>query len=236
MNLERDVAEASELAAIRSELAFERDARFAMAEELDLIWEELAKLSSSPISAGTPHPANESKGRSQQAAAERQKWFDTAALLQAGVSEHDAERLRERYEAEQLDELYLRDVATREGWVSSARYRNELRQLQQELRLELGDEDYDRVMYSSGRKNRVAVGDVLQNSVAAAVGLRTGDVIVRYGGELMLSPKELRAATVHGPAAQTTPIDVLRGTETLRFYVPRGPLGIRIVRTRRQPD
>ena len=120
--------------------------------------------------------------------------------------------------------------------MSTPRYRKELQSLQQGMRVELGDEDYDRVMFASGKNNRVAVDDVLQNSAGSAIGLRKGDIILRYDGQLMLSPQELRRATVRGSAEQTTAIDVLRGPETLRFYVPRGPLGVRIGNTRRQPE
>lgn len=232
-----EAIETSELAAIRDELAFERDARIALAEELDLIWAELAELSAvadGPID--PPQPAGRSQQPSKPMARIAQKWFDTASLLKAGIPEHDVERLRELYEAEQLDELYLRDAATREGWVSTPRYRKALQRLKQDLHAELGDEDYDRVKFASGKNNRVEVDDVLQNSAAATIGLRKGDIIVRYDGQLMLSPRDLRAATVRGAAAQTTAIDVLRGSETLRFYVPRGPLGARIGQTRRQPE
>jgi hypothetical protein len=228
----------SQLATIRNELAFERDARFAMAEELDLVWEEFASLSA-PTETDPNAPAPDPPpALPQQQVAQRvpQKWFDSDSLLTAGVSQRDVVRLRELYEAEQLDELYLRDAATREGWLSTPRFRKDLQQLKQDLRVELGDEDYDRVTYASGRYNRVEVDDVLQNSAADTIGLRKGDVIVRYDGQLMLSPPELRRATARGSADQATEIDVLRGSETLRFYVPRGPLGVRIGQTRRPPE
>ncbi len=232
-----EAVETPELTAIRNELAFERDARFAIAEELDQIWAELAKLSAPDGGGAAPQPAGRTQlPPNQTAQPDTKKWFDTASLLEAGVPEHDIERLRERYEAEQLDELYLHDLATREGWVGSPRYRKELFRLNQDLRTELGDNDYDRVTYASGKRNRVAVDDVLQNSPGAAIGLRKGDVIVRYDGQLILSPQELRSATARGSADQTTSIDVLRNTETLRFYVPRGPLGVRIGQTRRPPE
>ncbi len=228
--------EAAELAAIREELAFERDARFAMAEELDLVWAELAKLSPEEQKDGSPPLSSPSAKQSADPhKPSGEKWFDSASLLEAGLPAHEVERLRELYEAEQLEELYLRDVATREGWLSTPRYRKDLQRLKEELRVELGDEDYDRVMYASGKNNRVAVDDVLLNSAAAAAGLRKGDVILRYDGQLMLTPQQLRNATVTGEAERTTAVDVLRGTETMRFYVPRGPLGVRTAQARRPP-
>jgi len=157
-------------------------------------------------------------------------------LLGAGVPETDAERMRAEFEAAQLDELYLSDRATREGWLTTARYRQELAEIRRQLRAELGDEAYDWVQYASGGNNRVLIDDVLQDSPAARAGLRAGDVVVRYAGELVLSPNELRAATVRGTANETTAIDVMRGDEALRLFVPRGPLGARIGRTRRLPE
>jgi len=230
----------ADLDAIRRELAFERDARLAMAEQIDLIWAELAKLSADhPPETATgddaPGPRAEHP-RGQPAQHTDQKWFDTGALVDAGIAAPEAERLRERYENEQLDELYLRDVATREGWISTQRYRKEMQRLKEDLRVDLGDDDYDRVLYASGRNNRVAVDDILQNSAAETAGMRKGDVIVRYDGERVLTPRDLMAATMKGTADSTTAVDVLRGTQTLRFYVPRGPLGVRIGQTRRQPQ
>ena len=52
-------ARTQELAAIRNELAFERDARFALAEELDLIWDELTKLASAGSRIVRPGASNE---------------------------------------------------------------------------------------------------------------------------------------------------------------------------------
>jgi membrane-associated protease RseP (regulator of RpoE activity) len=234
----RDDETAMQLTALRDQMALERETLVAIAEELDQLWEEIGVLSanaSAARDAANPDAAaNASKSAGTRS--RQDQWIDAAAMVAAGMSPTDAARLREMYEAQQLDELYLRDQASREGWISSSRFRSEMGALREALRTELGDEDYDWVMWASGRKNRVEVDDVLQNSAAEAAGIQKGDILVSYGGELMMSPRELRRATLQGRIGDSIAIDVLRGGERIRFYVPAGPLGTRLGTASRQPD
>jgi len=162
--------------------------------------------------------------------------FDVEALLAEGYTEREIRRLRERFDRSQMERLELRNQATREGWAGTRRFGLKLRGARNALREELGDRDYDRMLYASGRPNRVVIQDVLHDSPAERAGLASGDVIVRYGGEPVFDGLDLHGETVTGRRGATTPVDVLRDGEKIRLYVPRGPLGARLRRERRPPD
>jgi S1-C subfamily serine protease len=113
---------------------------------------------------------------------------------------------------------------------------NELADLRARLREEVGDEDYDLVLWATGQENRVIITDVLLTSPARAADLRSGDVIVRYGDEKIFSVSDLQHATRGGEVGDPVTVEVLRGDQELRTYLPRGPLGVRLQSARREPD
>lgn len=158
-----------------------------------------------------------------------------AALEAAGWLPTEIERLRREFDAYELERLYLRDQATREGWRGGARFRREQRELLDELRGELGEDDYDAALYAEGRQNRVMVQSLLDDSPAQASGLRVGDEIIRYAGERIFEPIRLVRLTVAGEAGRPVEMRVLRGGEEIRLFVPRGPLGVRLRPVSRPP-
>ncbi|MCL4686879.1 PDZ domain-containing protein [Myxococcota bacterium] len=166
--------------------------------------------------------------------------FDPAPLLAAGFRPDQVERFRERLDEIELARLYLRDRATREGWLETPRYREESRALGQEfrgLRDEFDEDFYDWALFSTGHPNRVAVTEVLSGSAAQSAGLQPGDLIVRYDGRLVLSASELREATLAGRVGELVAVEVQRAEDPapLRVFVPRGPLGVRMTPTRETP-
>lgn len=236
---------AAQLAALREALAFEQQARIDLTDDVARLREEVASLEarrsrgsegSLPFGAAAAPAVSEAAGAHGAGAQATPEWFDDDALLARGLSPDEVERLRTRFEAAELDELYLRDLAVREGWDRTPRFRKELNESREALRTELGDEDYDRVLFATGRNNRVLIQDVLRDSPASSAGLRGGDVLVRYDGQLILDPQELRNATTGGRAGETVAVDVMRGEQTLRLYIPRGPMGARLGRTLGAPE
>jgi hypothetical protein len=161
----------------------------------------------------------------------RDGWIDGKILLGAGFHPDELDALQERFEAIELERLFIRDQATREGWRKTGRFSRQMARLRQEyeaLRDEYGEDDYDWILYASGRPNRVVAKLVMQKSPAAGAGLEPGDVLVAYGGRRVLRPSDLQHATSQGTPGGTVALDVVREGEELRFYLPVGPLGVQL--------
>ncbi len=149
-------------------------------------------------------------------------------LLLAGFDPDLARTVRQREDERQMNELYLRDQAMREGWLNSPRYAGELQELRTAratIRQDLGDHRYDQYLYVMGRPNRIGVNRVLKTSPAQQSGLREGDSIVSYDGERIFSVQELIAFETRGKAGETVTMEVVRDGRRVQLYVPRGPLG-----------
>jgi hypothetical protein len=155
--------------------------------------------------------------------------FDEAALREAGLSSTTVAQIRGRFEQLELDRLFLRDRAQREGWMGTVRYSNEVAKLEerrQDIRNSLGDTGYDAYLYATGQPNRVIIREALQESPAKLAGLQPGDVVLRYGEKRVFTTRELQNATAGGRAGENVLVEVERGGRKLDIYVPRGPLGV----------
>lgn len=161
------------------------------------------------------------------------------ALEAAGVDPGTAEAIKRRGDELAMSEMYLRDQATREGWLNSPRFEQEMAAIQEQqtsLREELGEDLYDRYLFAQGRPNRIIVNDVMFHSVAEQVGLKPGDLITRYGDAFLFAPDELVAQTQGGPAGEMVKLEVNRAGSRFEVEVPRGPLGLRIGPAQDHPD
>lgn len=152
-------------------------------------------------------------------------------LVGQGVSEDVASDVFERIGEKKMEILELRDLATREGWIDSEEYQEQLAKLAlspKEIREEFGDDVFDRYLYATGKANRVLVEDIYPDSQAEDVELNPGDIIVRYGDESIFSARDLRMATTGGVRGEAVSLDILRNGEPMRVVVSRGPLGAKI--------
>jgi len=168
----------------------------------------------------------------------RPRGIEVDALVAAGFPEDQVRAFKQKIDQVELDRLYLRDLATREGWVGTPRFHEEdvdVGEVVRQARDEMGDEFYDWVLYSTGQPNRVRVGDVIDGSAAAAAGLQPGDLIVGYGEQRVFAPGELRDATSGGTAGDAIPISFIRDGRERQVVVPRGPLGVRIEPASEEP-
>ncbi len=219
----------SEIAALRNELEQERKARLALARQIDDLWEALAQGQSGPAAqpAGgstrraVSQPRNAVDPENEMA----EGWFSEQVLRDQGMSENEIQRLRQRFDEVELEKLYARDRAAREGWTDSSRHYKEMLDIQSEFREELGEYDYDAVLYASGRNNRVRIQDLLRGSAAADAGVQAGDVILSYAGDRVFDPSTLYKWTKEGAIGESVELEVLRGKRIVRIEVPRGPLG-----------
>jgi hypothetical protein len=160
-------------------------------------------------------------------------------LVRAGIEPSLADAIQQRVSALEMERLYLRDQATREGWRNSERFSaamSELMRPQEALRSEFGDDVYDRYLYAMGQSNRVLVSSTLQDSPAHVAGIRAGDTVLSYAGERVYSVGDLQSATSAGEPGASVVVELLR--DGVRWYatVPRGPLGVRLDVTRRAPS
>ena len=196
--------------------------------ELGALQREVARLSGR----SAPEPTLPSAERTGAPVnAQIGKRFDESALLATGMEPDEARWLHQRYDAYQLELLYVIDNAQRAG----VRPGSELLRLEAELRAELGEEVYDGLLYAQGKTNRVVVSDVFMRSPAEEADIRERDVVLRYDGGRVFTPQELRRATKGGVAGESVPVELLRGGVLIRLFVARGPLGITLISDSRPP-
>lgn len=154
------------------------------------------------------------------------------ALAAAGLDSETAADIKYRQDDLAMSEMYLRDQATRENWMDTPRFREEMAKIDAQrtsVRDEIGDDDaYDRYLFAIGQTNRVRVDDVLSESPAAGVGLQTGDMIIRYGDTRLFAPRDLVDQTHSGSPGEMVRLEVLRNGQRFEVEVPRGPLGLRV--------
>mgnify|MGYP001815268748 CR=1 FL=1 len=161
-----------------------------------------------------------------------------AALIAAGIDSQTANWIQQKLDENEMEKLYLKNTALREGWMNTKRYRQELRELQgrfHALREDIGDDNFDRLLYAVGRRNRVKVRSTIGGSPALQFGLNSGDTIIRYDGKRVFSAGELKRLTSEGDTKSTTSIEVIRNGSPMTLYVPGGPLGIRLITLRAKP-
>jgi len=221
-----------EVATLREALASEHAEREALEAEVERLRAQLEDvgLGAAEQEAGAQHAdagpdAGEKEG----------PWFDADGLLEHGVEPAEVDRVRESFDASELALLELEDRARREGWLGSPRYREALRDSRNALHAELGDERFDRLLYASGRKNRVVVEELLGGSPAQLAGLQPGDEILSYGSTAIFRAPELKWGITQADPRSPVAIEVLRQGNRMRLWVPYGPLGIRLSEQRRPP-
>jgi PDZ domain len=160
------------------------------------------------------------------------------ALAKAGVDPDTAAKIKQQADDLAMQELELRDQATREGWINTPQFRDQMEALQDQdtpIRDQIGDDAYDRYLFAMGQYNRVRVDDVMSGSPGAMAGLQPGDLILRYGDTRVFSPSDLVDATQSGTLGESIQLDVMRNGSRVQVEVRRGPLGLRINAAQDQP-
>ncbi len=235
-----------ELEELRMALEFERHARTVLAEEVAelqrLLDGELDLAAGAIVPAPAQPPAQDAAETASALPAARTAGgegtvetagFDTRALAAAGLSQSDVERLRERWEAHELEKLELSNHALREGW-KRKRIWEERRGLEASLRDELGEE-WDAYLYATDRPNRLQVSDILADSAASAAGFEDGDLIVSYDGNRVYTPRELRSSSAACSEGAYVSTDVMRDGRLETLRLPCGPLGVLVDHVKQPP-
>ena len=219
----------SEIAELNRLLQDEIKARQSLEQKLDALSLQVSEFKGNSQYQSTDL-SNQTESAQSLDAESESDWFNEQALVDSGMTGSQARELKFYFEQQELQQLYLRDQAIREGW-DRPKYREELQALNDEedaLKDKLGDSAYDAYLYASGQSNRVAVSSVLATAPAGAAGIQPGDHILRYDNQRIYSGFELRQATTGGNASDSVPVEVERDGEILEFYLIRGPLGIRM--------
>jgi hypothetical protein len=237
-----------ELAACRDDLAFERSARIALVEEMERRTDLFAKEGLAESPSGTA--ASQSRRIEEFKSAKKKSrhmtiddpdnpfgtnWFSEDALLELDMDPDEIANLRDRFEELEVEKRELTHLAAREGWLENPRYGVAILESYEELREDVGDEDYDKVLYAAGQSNRIRVEHTLRGSAADNSDFRAGDVIVSYAGERIFAERSLHRLTAEGELGENTRVEVLRDGEIIYLIVPRGPLGAKFERLRVTP-
>ena len=159
-------------------------------------------------------------------------------LVAAGLEPQQAKSIMQFLADVEMERLYLHDQATREGWVGTPRYRQEnmiLNEREEDLRLELGDPDYDLYLYGTGQPNRVIIQSVIEDSPAQKAGIQSKDIAYSYAGNRLYTTRDLVTATTEGIANESVLLEVIRDEHIYEFYLPRGPLGVRVTSESHKP-
>ena len=228
--------ESETLAAMQQQLQQAQLAREQLAAQLEMLQLRLGELETGY--AGSPAAGALAEDGEPAPKPEVRPKTSVQALVEAGIAPEQAAWIQGRLDEFDLQQLYLRDRASREGWLNQPRYHKERRKYQDavtDLRDDIGDAAYDRMLYTLGRANRVVIRDTMLNSPAEQYGLLAGDRIIEYDGRRVFTGNELNTLVTSGDAATLTLVRVERDGKYHDIYLPRGPLGIRMSTARVLP-
>lgn len=176
--------------------------------------------------------------RSRYANSFNQRLYNIDNLIKGGVDPGFAEDIVRRKNAVELQRLELQDHATRNGYLNTQRYVDELEEINLSdvsLREELGDQGYDEYLFNSKQNNRVRISSVMLGSPAEQAGIEKGDVVLSYDNNRVFDWQELKGATAQGELGEYVSLSVYRNGEVYSFSVPRGTLGMQLGATRLAP-
>lgn len=151
---------------------------------------------------------------------ERARQRELDRFTAAGFTPERVEWINRRTEELRVAAMQAQYEAQRTG------QRVEGMDVEQALRKEMGDAEYERYLEATGRPTEVRVMNVLATSAAERAGLKAGDEILSYGGTRVFDTRELNALTMQGTQGGSVTVEVRRDGQTLQVSVPRGPLGV----------
>jgi len=233
------LGDAAARASLEAALDAERERGQELAAQLAWLQSQLARFGEEAASPAPEAPPATGSAEAEAGTPERDAqapWFDGRELLDHGLPESEVARLRQIFDEQEMRRIELRHQAEREGWLNKRRYWDEMVKFQLGLRAEIGDENYDLMLYATGKKNRVVMGEILPGSPAEGQGFEPGDVVVSYDGRRIFHGGGLRHATTEGEQGEWVSVDVVREDERLRLRAQRGPLGVKLVPARRLPE
>jgi hypothetical protein len=173
-----------------------------------------------PRRPGDDWPPFERTQEDRAAIQERFKERELARITAAGLTAERMQAITRRAQELRVAAMQAQYEAQRTGQRAPAI------DVDQTLRKELGDAEYERYLKAEGRATEVRVMDVLATSVAERSGLKAGDEIVSYGGTRVFDPADLNTLTMQSTGGGSVTVEVKRDGQTMQVSVPRGPLGV----------
>ncbi len=214
--------------ALENAVRAEREARQLLEDELVAVYEVLDGLEQQRGAAvtavgGTEAPGSRRVVRDMAAELRDDEARRRQALTDAGFSESRADWLMRRESELRMQAMQVRYEAMRsdEEWNFGT-----WSSVQDSLRAEIGDAEYEMYLEAANRPTSVAVASVLQASPALTAGLQRGDRITHYDGERVYSIQDLRRAQMDGEPGQNVVVNFERDGTPMQVMLPRGPLGI----------
>ena len=178
---------------LRLALAKERERSAELSAEVDWLRYQLTVLAELSDEEEPHEPGEDPDGREFSKPGDR-LFFEDDELRAGGVPRNDIDRLREIFDESEMQVIELMHQARRDGTYGKRAYNLMLRDLRVGLRSEIGDHDFDLLLFATHRANRVAVTDVIGGSPAESWGLKPGDLIIRYGDQRIFKPRELHGS------------------------------------------
>lgn len=177
-----------------------------------------------PVDDDLPAPAGGVPGDQHLAV---EQTFDDLALAEIGMEEDEIDRIYERWEEWRDAKAGLPPLTLdADDALDALAERSSLESsLEEELRADLGDEGYDAMRFATNKPNRIILSPSNPNSPTWQAGILDGDELIRYDGERVFSPEQLKELLKAGPPGEMVPTEVLHGDQIFRTEIPRGPLG-----------
>ena len=145
-------------------------------------------------------------------------------LAAVGYSDDTIQYIRGLWEGYKEEEEAIDEESARGNWKpATTRYLG----IKEELRIDLGDELYEAMLYATDQPNRAKIGKVVRTSPAAAADLRMQDVILSYDGERVFHPSDLARLSHLSDPEDWIELWIGRDGEELQVEVQGGPLGVR---------
>jgi C-terminal processing protease CtpA/Prc len=207
-------------------------------QQLQQIELGLQELTSAAATTSSTESRASISNNNRFASALTRRLYNLENLIKGGIDPSLAEDIVRRKNSIELKRLELQDRATREDYLNTQQYFDELQQINLNdvsLREELGDQRYDEYLYNSKQNNRIRISSVILGSTAEQAGIQDGDVVISYDNTRMFNWQELKDATSEGQLGEYVSISIYRDGEIFSFSVPRGPLGVQLGATRLEP-
>jgi len=230
--LERELESEREQGDTLRDRVEELEARLAAAPAPPVLPGELGGEVTASAEADDPS-ADTADGREGQSAAEEgdaagpSGGFDDARLLALGFHPADVERLRHAWESLELERLYLQNERARSTHRDGSHWLK-MRELENATLEELGEAEFDALLYAAGDRNRVTVTRVFPESPAESAGYLEGDQITAYDGKPIYRMHALKNETTRCELGTSVSVTVLRDGSERRIWTPCGPLGVQL--------